>query len=73
MFKIAVSRIIEENDVYAVTNSMRSDQNTERFAQLWKLEMRKEKPSIFRVITKVFGLEFFCLMMLNLLSGWIGR
>lgn len=53
MFSIGLKRSIEENDIYEVTNDMRSDSNTERFAQLWDEEVKKKNPSIFRVMFKL--------------------
>lgn len=52
MFAIGLKRSIEEDDIYAITNDMRSDENTEKFAKLWDEELKKKKPSIFRVIFK---------------------
>lgn len=57
MFKIGLSRAIEEDDIYAVPNSMRSDRNTEHFAKLWQLELQRKNPSILRVIFNVYGIE----------------
>lgn len=57
-------RPIEEDDIYAVTNSMRSDKNTEEFAKLWDIELTKKNPSIFRVILKLHGLKVFTLAIL---------
>lgn len=59
MLKIGLGRGIDEDDVYAVTNSMRSVQNTEKFAKLWQLELKKKQPSILRVILKVHGLAIY--------------
>lgn len=57
MFAIGMKRAIEEDDIYAVTNSMRSDQNTEQFAKLWQLELKKKNPSIWRVMLKIHGFK----------------
>lgn len=73
IFKIGLSRKIEEDDVYAVTNSMRSDRNTEKFDELWQLELKKKSPSIVRVILKVHGFEYLILLLLYVsaeLTGW---
>lgn len=53
MFSIGMKRSIEEDDIYAVTNEMRSDTNTEKFAQLWEEELKKRNPSILRVMFKI--------------------
>lgn len=53
MFAIGMKRSIEEEDIYTVTNDMRSDINTEKFAKLWDEEVKRKKPSIFRVMFKL--------------------
>lgn len=65
MLKIGLRRTVEDNDVYAVPNRMRCDQNTTEYAKMWQLELKKEKPSIFRVmfklnLFKVFGYSLLC-------------
>lgn len=57
MFAIGLKRAIEEDDIYAVTSDMRSEQNTEAFSKLWNLELKKNNPSIFRVMWKLYGLK----------------
>lgn len=52
-----MKRSIEEDDIYGVTNSMRSDQNTNEFAKLWALELKKKNPSILRVMLKIHGFK----------------
>lgn len=64
MFTIGLQRAIEEDDIYAVTNSLRSDQNTEAFQKLWQLELKKPKPSIFRVMFKLHGFKVLSLGLL---------
>lgn len=59
LFNIGLTRSIKEDDIYAVTNSLRSDRNTEEFAKLWQLEMTKKNPSVLRVIWKIHGLLVF--------------
>lgn len=53
MLSIGLKRSIEQDDIYAVTNDMRSDLNTEQFAKLWDEEVKKSNPSIFRVLFKL--------------------
>lgn len=55
MFKIGLKRTINDDDIYAVRNDMRSAQNTKHFAKLWEIEQRAENPSIFRVMMKMQG------------------
>lgn len=64
MFKIGWNRAIEEDDIYAVTNGMQSEQNTEAYAQLWDIELKKRNPSITRVIFKVHGLKSLAIGLL---------
>lgn len=73
MLKIGFSRTIEENDIYAVTNSMQSDRNTQEFAKLWELELKKKKPSLLRVILKVHGLKMFLIGLLYALGEILAR
>lgn len=54
-FKTGMKRPIEEDEIYEVTNSLRSDKNTREFAELWNEELKKPKPSIIRVIMKLHG------------------
>lgn len=53
MFAIGLKRTIEEEDIYAVVNDMRSDLNTDAFRKQWDLELEKENPSILRVMFKM--------------------
>lgn len=55
MFMIGLKRAIEEEDVYAVTNDMRSEKHTNGFVKLWDEEIKKKNPSIFRVMLKLYG------------------
>lgn len=64
MFKIAWNRAIEEDDIYAVTNGMKSEQNTEAYAKLWDSELKKRNPSIARVIFKVHGFKSLAIGLL---------
>lgn len=61
MIKVGLSREIEEDDIYTVTNSMRSDENTEAFSKLWQFELDKEKPNIFRAMLKMHGYKVIIL------------
>lgn len=57
-------RPLEDDDIYAITNSLRSDKNTEEFAKFWDMELKKENPSVLRVILKLHGVRVFTLAML---------
>lgn len=54
MLWIGLKRAIDEDDIYAVKNDMRSDLNTEAFAKLWELECKKKNPSLFRIMMKMY-------------------
>lgn len=54
MLATGLKRDIQEDDIYAVNNDMRSDSNTEAFAKLWKLECKKPKPSLLRILVKMY-------------------
>lgn len=64
MLRIGMKRTIKDDDIYAVTNSMRSDQNTEIFSKLWALELKRDNPSILRVMLKVHGFKVLTLGLL---------
>lgn len=64
MFMIGLNRGIEEDDIYSVTNGMRSDQNTQIFERLWQLELKKKNPSILRVMLKIHGFKVITLSIL---------
>lgn len=73
MLQIGLKRPIEEDDIYAVTNSMRSDQNTEAFAKLWELELKKKNPSIFRVMLKLHGFKVLTFGLLFSIGETLAR
>lgn len=54
MFAIGLKRAMEEDDIYEVKNSMRGDLNTDAFAKLWELECKKKKPSLIRIMMKMY-------------------
>lgn len=54
MFSIGLKRTIQEDDIYTVRPDMRSDLNTEAFAKLWESELKKKKPSLFRIMLKMY-------------------
>lgn len=54
-FKTGLKRPLIEDDIYEVTNSLKSDKNTREFAQLWEEELKKPSPSILRVMLKLHG------------------
>lgn len=73
IFQTRNSREIDNSDIYAVTNGLRSDQNTEMFDKLWRLECKKKTPSLVRVILKVFGLKVFTISILFTIGSTILR
>lgn len=64
IFKIGMKRSIDDDDIYAVTNNLRSDRNTEIFAKLWEIEQSAENPSIFRVMMKIQGFNVLSVAIL---------
>lgn len=73
MLAIGMKRAVEEDDIYDVTNSMRSETNTEAFAQLWQLELKKKNPSILRVFIKIHGFKVISLGILFSIGETIAR
>lgn len=73
MIKIGLRREIHEDDIYAVTKSMRSDQNTEAFAKLWQLELEKKDPSLIRAMLKFNGVRAFALIITYSIGSLIVR
>lgn len=73
MLSIGMKRPIEEDDIYEVTNSMRSDQNTAAFAKLWDIELTKANPSIFRVMMKLHGFKVLTFGLLFSVSESLAR
>lgn len=64
MFKTGLKRGIEEDEIYEITNSLRSDYNTDIFAKEWELELKKKNPSILHVMFKVHGFKLIAFGML---------
>lgn len=64
MFSIGLKRAIQEDDIYAVTNHMKSDLNTEAFRKLWQEELTKTNPSVLRVM---FRMHLYRLLPIGLL------
>lgn len=54
IFGIGLKRVIQEGDIYAVKDDMRSDSNTDAFEKLWEEELKKKKPSLFRIMFKLY-------------------
>lgn len=73
MFSIGLKRSIEVNDICEVTHDMRSDANTERFAQLWEEELKKKSPSIFRVMFKLHLYKLLPIGILYAIGETIAR
>lgn len=64
MFKIGMKRCIEENDIYEITNSLRSEQNTDALAREWDLELKKKSPKFWHCLLKVQGYRLIAVGML---------
>lgn len=52
-----MKRELDEDDIYAVKNSMQSAQNTDAFEKQWRIELQNKNPSIVRVMFKLYGSE----------------
>lgn len=50
-----MSRPIEERDIYKTLKAHESKKLSENFAALWTEEQKKEKPSLFRVMRKMYA------------------
>lgn len=55
LFKLGLSRPIEEQDIYKTLKAHESKKLSENFAALWADEQKKEKPSLFRVMRKMYA------------------
>ncbi|XP_037030669.1 multidrug resistance-associated protein 4-like [Bradysia coprophila] len=55
LFKLGLSRPIEEQDIYKTLKAHESKKLSENFAALWTEEQKKEKPSLFRVMRKMYA------------------
>lgn len=64
MFKIGLKRAIEEDEIYEVTDRLRSERNTGVFANAWQLELKKKNPSMWRVMLKIHGCKVFSVSIL---------
>lgn len=54
-FRTGLKRPLIEEDIFEVTNSLKSDKNTKEFADLWEEELKKPSPSVLRVMLKLHG------------------
>lgn len=67
--KIGIYRELEEHEMYEVTKSLRSDKNTEEFAEQWDEELKTKSPSVLRVILKIHGFRLiFSSLLFSLLE-----
>lgn len=53
LFATGVKRPIEDDDIYMVPKDLQCEKNTNDFAHLWNMQLKKHRPSIFRVILKL--------------------
>lgn len=54
LFKIGLSKEINEEDLYKCSSAHTSAKVSRRFEMLWEREMAKEKPSLIKVTLKVY-------------------
>lgn len=62
---LGLTREININDIYATTNDMRSDKNTEAFSKQWQLELEKKNPNFLRVLWNLYGYELLIVSVLS--------
>lgn len=75
LFKLGLSRPIEEGDIYKTLKAHESKKLSENFAALWVEEQKNEKPSLFRVMRKMYakkilGIGIF-FSFVDSLSRWL--
>lgn len=73
LIKAGIRRELQEEDIYAVTNSMKSEKNTKTFAKFWQTELNKENPSIFRVLLNVCGYKAITLIVVYSIGLTLAR
>lgn len=73
IFSIGLKRPIEEDDVYGVLNGMRSERNTEIFAKGWESELKKDNPSIFSLMLKLYGFKVLAIGFLFSIGETMAR
>lgn len=69
LIKTSLNRDLNEDDIFAVRNSLRSAQITDAFEKQWQIELKKKNPSIIRVILKLYGLEVLLLTLLYAIAS----
>lgn len=55
LFKLGLSRPIDEKDIYKTLKAHESKKLSENFAALWTEEQKNDKPSLFRVMRKMYA------------------
>lgn len=60
LFQTGLRRPIEESDIYETLSAHQSEQLSYRFTDRWRAELKKEKPSFFRVIFSIYGWTVIC-------------
>lgn len=68
---IGRERELNEDDMYAATDGMRSAQNTDAFAREWQIELEKTDPSVVRVIFRLYGFKALSLTFLYAVGSTI--
>lgn len=64
MFKIGLKRGIRDDEIYEVTDRLRSERNTDVFAKAWESELKRKSPSMWRAMRKLYGCEVFSISIL---------
>lgn len=73
MFLIGLNGGIKEHDIYSVTNSLRSDQNTQNFTEQWHREHKTKKPSILRIIFKTHGIKMTIIFIFYFIGSTLAK
>ena len=55
LFRTGLRRPIDETDIYETLSSHQSEQLSYQFENKWRLELRKEQPSFFKVICGIYS------------------
>lgn len=56
-----------------VTNSMRSEKNTQTLNKLWNDELSGKNPSILRAIFKLYGAKVYIVIMIYTISDTLAK
>lgn len=55
IYKLGTKGVLNPEDIYQLKSELGSKEITEKFIQLWADEMKRQNPSIFRLLYRNFG------------------